>query len=143
MTTLPEAWYRAVLLQAASAVVDRVLGLTRASTRGGSQGGMFTDGFTSHGVWAAVVEAAVLAWSSVPALCAVRHRDAPRAVLPAGASGLVFAACRVLRGRSVVVLPGGVDTVWALVPCYLVTALALLLYRAGREPATLRLGVLT
>ncbi|MFF0078602.1 hypothetical protein ACFYR1_02585 [Streptomyces canus] len=41
------------------------------------------------------------------------------------------------------VLPGGVDTVWALVTCYLVTALAWLPYRAGREPGTLCVGVLT
>ena len=30
-------------------------------------------------------------------------------------------------------LPGGVDTVWALVTCYLVTALAWVLYRARGE----------
>ncbi|WP_256122719.1 hypothetical protein [Streptomyces sp. LUP47B] len=35
-----------------------------------------------------------------------------------------------LTGGSVVALPGGVDTVWALVTCYLVTAFAWLLYRA-------------
>jgi hypothetical protein len=33
----------------------------------------------------------------------------------------------------VVALSGGVDTVWALVTCYLVTALAWLLYRARGE----------
>ncbi|MFF4035006.1 hypothetical protein ACFYZ2_35610 [Streptomyces sviceus] len=186
----------AVLLQAASAVVDRVLGLTWASTRGGSQWALFTDGFTGHGVWAGagavaqwflpllwtvayfallrdhrrlaqvsalvaalptlfplvdlwardfapsdsayVVAAAVLAWASALALCAAHHRDAPAAALPAGAPGLVFAACCVLMGGSVVALPGGVDTVWALVTCYLVTALAWLLYRArggNRVPA--------
>jgi len=177
----------AVLLQAASAVVDRVLGLTWASTRGGSQWDMFADGFTGHGVWAGVgavaqwflpllwtvayfallsdrrrlaqvaalvaalptlwplVElwtldfapsdsayvgaAAVLAWSSALALCASHHRDAPPASLPAGKPGLVFAACCVLMGGSVVVLPGGADTVWAPVTCYLVGALAWLLYR--------------
>ncbi|MFI8073285.1 hypothetical protein ACIF85_31465 [Streptomyces sp. NPDC086033] len=32
-----------------------------------------------------------------------------------------------------VALPGGVDTVWALVTCYLVTAFAWLLYRARGE----------
>lgn len=177
----------AVLLQAASAVVDRVLGLTWASTRGGRQWDMFTDGFVGHGVWAGagaaaqwvlpllwtvayfallrdhrrlaqvaalvaalptlfplvdlwardfapsdsayVVAAAVLAWASALALCAAHHRDAPPAALPAGAPGLVFAACCVLMGGSVVALPGGVDTVWALVTCYLVAALAWLLYR--------------
>ncbi|MFI0538323.1 hypothetical protein ACH3VS_05475 [Streptomyces sp. WSLK1-3] len=198
----------AVLLQAASALVDRVLGLTWASTRGGSQWEMFTDGFTGHGVWsgvegiaqwflpllwtvayfallrdrrrlaqvcalvaavptllplvdlwaldfapsdsAYVVAAAVLAWSSALALCAAHHRDAPPAVLPAGAPGLVFAACCVLMGGSVVVLPGGVDTVWALVTCYLVAALAWLLYRlrgdrhvpAGEAAALAALGLL-
>src|SRR3954462_10063727 len=60
-------------------------------------------------------------------------RAAPPAALPAGAPGLVFAACCVLMGGSVVALPGGVDTVWALVTCYLVTALAWLLYRARGE----------
>ncbi|MFE3032050.1 hypothetical protein ACFXKY_10390 [Streptomyces canus] len=186
----------AVLLQAASAVVDRVLGLTWASTRGGGQWALFTDGFTGHGVWAGagavaqwflpllwtvayfallrdrrrlaqvsalvaalptlwplvdlwardfapsdsayVVAAAVLAWASALALCAAHHRDAPPAALPAGAPGLVFAACCVLMGGSVVALPGGVDTVWALVTCYLVTALAWLLYRVrggNRVPA--------
>ncbi|MFF7640660.1 hypothetical protein [Streptomyces canus] len=181
----------AVLLQAASAVVDRVLGLAWASTRGGSQWALFTDGFTGHGVWAGagavaqwffpllwtvayfallrdhrrlaqvsavvaalptlwpladlwardfapsdsayVVAAAVLAWASALALGAAHHRDAPPAALPAGAPGLVFAACCVLMGGSVVALPGGVDTVWALVTCYLVTALAWLLYRARGE----------
>ncbi|WP_141208439.1 hypothetical protein [Streptomyces griseorubiginosus] len=180
----------AVLLQAASAVVDRVLGLTWASTRGGSQWALFTDGFTGHGVWAGVgavaqwflpllwtvawfallrdhrrlaqvsalvaalptlwpladlwtldfapsdsayvVAAAVLAWSSALALCAAHHRDAPPARLPMGEPGLVFATCCVLMGASVVALPDGVDTVWALVTCYLVTALARLLYRARR-----------
>jgi hypothetical protein len=186
----------AVLLQAASAVVDRVLGLTWASTRGGSQWDLFTDGFVGHGGWAGagavaqwflpllwtvayfallrdhrrlarmaalvaalptlwpladlwardfapsdsayVVAATVLAWSSALALCAAHHRDAPPATVPAGAPGLVFAACCVLMGGSVVALPGGVDTVWALVTCYLVTALAWLLYRTrgeGRVPA--------
>lgn len=59
-----------------------------------------------------------------------------------------------------VALPGGVDTVWALVTCYLVTALAWLLYRARGEnrvpaeeaaalaaldvmPGALRVGALT
>ncbi|MFK4101967.1 hypothetical protein ACI2L1_18195 [Streptomyces sp. NPDC019531] len=186
----------AVLLQAASAVVDRVLGLTWASTRGGRQWEIFTDGFTGHGAWAGVgalaqwflpllwtvayfallrdrrllaqvsalvaalptlwplidlwtldfapsdsayvVAAAALAWSSAVALCAAHHRDAPPAALPAGAPGLVFAACCVLMGGSVVALPGGADTAWALVTCYLVTALAWLLYRArgaNRVPA--------
>ncbi|MDH6514499.1 hypothetical protein M2163_008526 [Streptomyces sp. SAI-135] len=186
----------AVLLQAASAVVDRVLELTWASTRGGRQWDMFTDGFAGHGAWAGagavvqwflpllwtvayfallrdhrrlaqvsslaaavptlwpladlwarafapsdsayVLAAAVLAWASALALCAAHHRDAPPAVLPAGAPGLVFAACCVLMGGSVVALPGGVDTVWALVTCYLVAALAWLLYRVrgeGRVPA--------
>ncbi|MEU6356563.1 hypothetical protein ABZ896_45875 [Streptomyces sp. NPDC047072] len=186
----------AVLLQAASAVVDRVLGLTWASTRGGSQWEMFTDGFTGHGVWsgvgavaqwflpllwtvayfallrdhrrlaqvsalvaalptlwpladllaldfapsdsAYVGAAAVLAWSSAVALCAAHHRDAPPATLPAGAPGLVFAACCVLMGGSVVALPGGVDTVWALITGYLVTSLAWLVYRlrgGSRAPA--------
>ncbi|MDH6589298.1 hypothetical protein M2161_008404 [Streptomyces sp. SAI-133] len=185
----------AVLLQAASAVVDRVLELTWASTRGGRQWDMFTDGFAGHGAWAGagavvqwflpllwtlayfallrdhrrlaqvsslvaavptlwpladlwarafapsdsayVLAAAVLAWASALALCAAHHRDAPPAVLPAGAPGLVFAACCVLMGGSVVALPGGVDTVWALVTCYLVAALAWLLYRVrgeGRVP---------
>ncbi|WP_449349861.1 hypothetical protein [Streptomyces shaanxiensis] len=199
----------AVLLQAASAVVDRVLGLTWASTRGGSQWDLFTDGFTGHGVWAGVgavaqwflpllwtvsyfallhdhrrlaqvsalvaalptlwplfdlwtldfapsdsayvVAATVLAWSSALALCAAHHRDAPPAALPAGAPGLVFAACCVLMGGSVVALPDGVDTAWALVTCYLVTALAWLLYRvrggrrgpaAGEAAALAALGLL-
>ncbi|MGW0418971.1 hypothetical protein [Streptomyces sp. NPDC003015] len=181
----------AVLLQAASAVADRVLGLTWASSRGGSQWDMFTHGFTGHGVWdgagavaqwflpllwtvayvallrdhrrlaqvsalvaalptlwplvdiwardfapsdsAYVVAAAVLAWASALTLCAAHHRDAPAAALPAGTPGLVFAASCVLMGGSVVALPGGVDTVWALVTCYLVTALAWLLYRARGE----------
>ncbi|MFF7133236.1 hypothetical protein ACFZBZ_12880 [Streptomyces sp. NPDC008196] len=198
----------AVLLQAASAVVDRVLGLTWASTRGGRQWDIFVDGFTGHGVWAGAVgvsqwflpllwtvayfallrdhrrlaqasalvaavptllplvdlwaldfapsdsayavAAAVLAWSSALALCAAHHRDAPPAALPAGTPGLVFAACSVLMGGSVVALPGGVDTVWALVTCYLVTALAWLLYRvrgerrvpAGEAAALAALGLL-
>ncbi|MFF1301469.1 hypothetical protein [Streptomyces sp. NPDC058307] len=189
MTTLLEACYRAVRLQAVSAVVDRVLGLTWASTRGGSEWDKFTDGFAGHGVWAGagavaqwflpllwtvayfallrdhrrlaqvsalvaalptlwppadlrardfvpsdsayVVAAAVLAWA--PARVAAHHRDAPAAALPAGAPGLVLAACCVLMGGSVVALPGGIDTVWALVTCHPVTALAWLLYRARGE----------
>ncbi|MEU9170381.1 hypothetical protein AB0D34_21675 [Streptomyces sp. NPDC048420] len=177
----------AVLLQATAAVVDRVLGLTWASTRGGRQWDIFVDGFTGHGVWdgvgataqwflpllwtvayfallrdrrclaqasavlaalstlwplldlwalgfapsdsAYVVAAALLAWSSALALCAAHHRDAPPPALPAGAPGQVFAACCVLMGGSVVALPDGVDTAWALVTCYLVTALAWLVYR--------------
>ncbi|NEB03659.1 hypothetical protein [Streptomyces sp. SID13726] len=186
----------AVLLQAASALVDRVLGLTWASTRGGSQWEMFTDGFTGHGVghgigavaqwflpllwpvayfallrdrrrlaqvsalvaalptlwplaelWALdfapsdsayAVAAAVLAWSSALALCAAHHQDAPPAALPAGTPGLVLAACCVLMGGSVVALPDGADTVWALVTCYLVAALAWLVHWArggSRVPA--------
>jgi hypothetical protein len=82
---------------------------------------------------ACVVAAAVLAWASALALCAAHHRDAPPAALPAGAPGLVLAACCVLMGGSVVVLPGGVDTAWGLVTCYLATALAWLLYRARGE----------
>jgi hypothetical protein len=97
-----------------------------------------------------VVAAAALAWASALALCAAHHRDAPPAALPAGAPGLVFAACCVLMGGSVVALPGGVDTVWALVTCYLVTALAWLLYRvrgerrvpAGEAAALAALGLL-
>jgi hypothetical protein len=96
------------------------------------------------------VAAAVLAWSSALALCAAHHRDAPPAALPAGTPGLVFAACSVLMGGSVVALPGGVDTVWALVTCYLVTALAWLSYRvrgercvpAGEAAALAALGLL-
>jgi hypothetical protein len=53
-------------------------------------------------------------------------------------------------GGSVVALPGGVDTVWALVTCYLVTAPAWLLYRvrserrvpAGEAAALAALGLL-
>ncbi|MFJ6386755.1 hypothetical protein ACIQJT_04015 [Streptomyces sp. NPDC091972] len=96
-----------------------------------------------------VVAAAVPAWASALALCAAHHRDAPPAALPAGAPGLVFAACCALLGGSVVALPGA-DTVWALVTCYLVTAPAWLLYRvrgesrvpAGEAAALAALGLL-
>ncbi|MFF0010978.1 hypothetical protein [Streptomyces sp. NPDC005374] len=178
----------AVLLQAASAVVDRILALTWATTSGANQWGIFLGDFTGHGVLAGAVElarwvlpllwtvayfallrdhrrlaqvsalaaavptlyplvqiwtldfapsdsayvvaAALLAWSSALTLCASHHRDAPRATLPAGTPGLVFAASCVLMGVSIVALPDGADTAWAPVTCYLVAALAWLLYRA-------------
>lgn len=178
----------AVLLQAASALVDRILSLTWATTLGASQWNIFVGDFTGHGVLAGavavarwvlpllwtvayfallrdhrrlarvsalvaavptllplvqiwtldiapsdsayIVAAALLAWSSALTLCASHHRDAPPAALPAGTPGLVLAASCVLMGGSVVALPDGVDTAWALVTCYLVAAVAWLLYRA-------------
>jgi hypothetical protein len=48
----------AVLLQAASALVDRVLSLTWASTGGAARWDMFVSDFTTHGPWSTAVQVA-------------------------------------------------------------------------------------
>ncbi|MDN0197878.1 hypothetical protein [Streptomyces sp. S.PNR 29] len=48
----------AVLLQAGSALVDRVLSLTWASTGGPARWDMFVSDFTAHGPWSTAVQAA-------------------------------------------------------------------------------------
>ncbi|WP_406322629.1 hypothetical protein [Streptomyces sp. NBC_00519] len=180
----------AVLLQAAAAVVDRVLNLTWSSTHGVGDWEMFLSGFTGRGPLIGVAEAAewtlpllwtvgffallrdrrrlaqasvllaalptlwpfvaplvtelappepwfatttaLFAWLPALALCAAYHRDAPAAVLPAGSPGLVFAACGVVMGASVVVVPAMGDTVWAPATCFVVGALGWLLLRRRR-----------
>lgn len=188
----------AVLLQAASAVADRSLSLTWASTHGPAQWNMFLSEFTTRGLPAAVVagaewilpllwtagyfallhdrrrlaRAAVLlaalptlwplvgplmseavppeplyatatalfAWLSALALCAGHHRDAPPAALPAGAPGLVFTACCVVMGGSVVLLPIAADAVWAPATCFAVGALGWLLWRSRRTDRSTACG---
>ncbi|WP_405865089.1 MULTISPECIES: hypothetical protein [unclassified Streptomyces] len=188
----------AVLLQAAAAVVDRVLGLTWASTHGASDWDMFLSGFTGHGpliggveiaewtlplLWtvgffallrdrrrlarASVLLAALptlwpfvgplvselvppepwfatatalFAWLPALALCAAYHRDAPEATLPVGSPGLVFAACSVVMGASVVVLPAMPDAVWAPATCFVVGALGWLLMRDRRTDQSAACG---
>jgi len=198
----------AVLLQAAAAVVDRVLGLTWAGTHGGRDWDMFLSGFTGRGPLMNVVEVAewvlpllwtvgyfallhgrprlarasvllaalptlwpfagplvaelvpwdpwfatagaLLAWLPALALCAAHHRDAPEAVLPVGTPGLAFAACSVVMGASVVMLPATADEAWAPATCFVVGALGwLLLRRRGTDhsaaccaPALAALGLL-
>ncbi|WP_037676655.1 hypothetical protein [Streptomyces griseus] len=180
----------AVLLQAAAALVDRVLALTWSSTRGAAEWRLFVSGFTGHGPSSGAVEvaqwtlpllwtvayfallrdrrrparvasclaalptlwpllgplvsdslppepafataSALLAWLSVLALSVAHHRDAPPASLPAGTPGLVLLACCVVMGASVVLLPDGVDSAWAPVTCFLVGALAWLMWPARR-----------
>jgi len=180
----------AVLLQAATAVVERVLGLTWSSTHGSRQWDMFLSGFTGRGplwtvvgiaewvlplLWtvgffalvhdrrrlarAAVVLAALptlwplagplvsdwavsdpwfavanalFAWLPALALCAAFHRDAPPAALPFGAPGMVYAACCVVMGASLVLLPAMADSAWAPGTCFVLGALAWLLLRARR-----------
>lgn len=180
----------AVLLQAASAVVDRVLALTWASTGDATRWEIFASGFTGHGLptgiiavvdwtlpllWAAgyvallrdrrrlaraavllaalptawqlvaplvdesvppdpayAATSALLAWLTALALCAAYHRDAPPASLPAGSPGLLFTACCVVMGASIVLLPVVADSVWAPATCFLVGALGWLLWRARR-----------
>ncbi|MGW3286430.1 hypothetical protein ACWDR3_17510 [Streptomyces sp. NPDC001002] len=76
----------AVLLQAIAALVDRVLGLTWASTHGPSQWDMFTSAFTDQGLLIGVVEVATwtlpLLWTvGYFALVHDRRRLARTAVL--------------------------------------------------------------
>lgn len=180
----------AVLLQATSAIVDRVLALTWASTGGATRWEMFASDFTGHGLptgiiavvnwtlpllWTAgyaallhdrrrlaraavllaalptawplvapllddsvppdpayAATSALLAWLSALALCAAYHRDAPPASLPGGSPGLLFMACCVVMGASIVLLPVAADSVWAPTTCFLVGALGWLLWRARR-----------
>jgi hypothetical protein len=181
----------AVLLQAASAVVDRVLSLTWASTNGPTQWNIFVSDFTARGLPTTVVTvaewtlpllcavgffallhdrrrlarasvliaalptlwpflaplvttwgppepayataAALLAWLPALALCAAYHRDAPPASLPFGSPGIVFLACCVVMGASVVLLPTVADAVWAPATCFAVGALGWLLWRTRRR----------
>ncbi|MBC9729339.1 hypothetical protein [Streptomyces sp. TRM68367] len=180
----------AVLLQAATAVVEGILELTWASTHGRAQWEMFTSGFTGHGLRSGIVEAALwtlpllwtagyfallhdrrrlarvsvllaavptlwplleplldasvppepayatatalLAWLSALAVCAAHHRDAPPASLPAGSPGLLFTACCVVMGGSVVLLPEAADSVWAPATGFLAGSLGWLLWRTLR-----------
>ncbi|GAB2757731.1 hypothetical protein [Streptomyces bullii] len=180
-----------VLLQAASAVVGRVLELTWASTGGATRWEMFTASFTGHGpvtgvvtavtwilplLWTAglfallhdrrrlarlsalaaalptlwpllaplvdtsfppdpayAVACALLAWLSALAVCAGYHRDAPPAALPGGAPGLLFLACCVVMGGSVVLLPAAADAVWAPTTGFVVGAVGWLLWRVRRR----------
>ncbi|MCT9079826.1 hypothetical protein [Streptomyces fulvoviolaceus] len=181
----------AVLLQAAAAVVDRVLALTWATTHGPREWDLFLSGFTGRGVPTGVVEVAqwtlpllwtvgffalvhdrrrlartavllaalptlwplvgplvtellppdpwsatataLFAWLSALALCAAYHRDAPPASLPVGTPGIVFTACCVVMGGSVVLLPAMPDTAWAPATCFVVGALGWLLLRGRRK----------
>ncbi|ANS70090.1 hypothetical protein SLINC_7866 [Streptomyces lincolnensis] len=190
----------AVLLQAASVVVDRVLGLTWAATHGPAQWDMYVSGFTARGPALAVAEVAVWAlpllwtvayfallhgrlrlarvsallaalptlwpflaplvstwfppstaftttsalfsWLTALALCAAHHRDAPPASLPVGTPGLAFAACGVVMGASVVLLPLAADTVWAPATCFAVGALGWLLWRARRDDRSTACGAI-
>ena len=180
----------AVLLQAAAAVVDRVLTLTWSSTHGPRDWDMFVSGFAGRGVLLGVVEVAtwtlpllwtvaffallydrrrlarasvllaalptlwpfigpmvseltpsdpwfatstaLLAWLPALALCAAYHRDAPAAELPVGSPGLAFAACSVVMGASLVVLPAMADAAWAPATSFVVGALGWLLLRRHR-----------
>ncbi|PAZ10047.1 hypothetical protein CLM62_42060 [Streptomyces sp. SA15] len=67
------------------------------------------------------------------ALCAGQHRDAPPASLPFGSPGIVFMACCVVMGASVVLLPTVADAVWAPATCFAVGALGWLLWRTRRR----------
>ncbi|MER6572373.1 hypothetical protein ABT288_40950 [Streptomyces sp. NPDC001093] len=180
----------AVLLLAASAVVEPVLRLTWFFTRGGAERRLFLADFTDHGLLAGtvavaqwilplgwtvayfallhdrrplarigalvaavpslwplvrsltgetvvtepafVVTLALLAWLPAVALCAAHHRDAPPARLPAGTPGLVFMAACVVTGASLVLVPTADDLVWGPANCFLVGALARLLWSARR-----------
>jgi hypothetical protein len=188
----------AVLLQAAAAVVDRVLGLTWASTHSARDWDMFLSGFTGRGPLTGVAEVAewalpllwtvgyfallrdrrrlaqvsvllaalptlwpfagplvsellppdpwfatataLFAWLPALALCAAFHRDAPAAVLPVGSAGLVFAACSVVMGASMVVLPAMADAVWAPATCFVVGALGWLVLRNRRTDQSAACG---
>jgi hypothetical protein len=75
---------------------------------------------------------ALLAWLTALALCAAYHRDAPPATLPVGTPGLVFAACSVVMGGSLVLLPAMADAAWAPATGFVLGALAWLLLRNRR-----------
>ncbi|MEU1790276.1 hypothetical protein ABZ553_31270 [Streptomyces sparsogenes] len=75
---------------------------------------------------------AFLAWVTAFALCVAWHRDALRASLPAGFPGLLFTACCVVVGASIVVLPVVADSVWAPATCFLVGAVGWVLWRVRR-----------
>ncbi|MFJ3669460.1 hypothetical protein ACIPSE_23695 [Streptomyces sp. NPDC090106] len=87
--------------------------------------------WTASDPWFALANAL---FAGLPALavCAAYHRDAPPAALPFGTPGAVFAACCVLSGAAVVVLPGTADLVWAPAACFVLGALVLLAPRARR-----------
>ncbi|MFF4906070.1 hypothetical protein [Streptomyces sp. NPDC001260] len=184
----------AVLLQAAAAVVDRIINLTWSSTHGGREWDMFLSGFTGRGallgavavaqwvlpllwtvgffalvhdrrslaraavllaalptLWPLVeslvtewapsepwfaVASALLAWLPALALCAAFHRDAPPAALPAGTPGMLYTACCVVMGGSLVLLPALADAAWAPATCFVLGALGWLLLRARRADST-------
>ncbi|MFE0524650.1 hypothetical protein [Streptomyces sp. NPDC058954] len=184
----------AVLLQAAAAVVDRIINLTWSSTHGGREWDMFLSGFTGRGallgavavaqwvlpllwtvgffalvhdrrrlaraavllaalptLWPLVeplvtewapsepwfaVTSALLAWLPALALCAAFHRDAPPAALPAGTPGMLYTACCVVMGGSLVLLPALADAAWAPATCFVLGALGWLLLRARRADST-------
>ncbi|MER5505377.1 hypothetical protein ABT052_08670 [Streptomyces sp. NPDC002766] len=184
----------AVLLQAAAAVVDRIMNLTWSSTRGAREWDMFLSGFTGRGAllgtvgvaqwvlpllwtvgffalvhdrrrlartavllaalptlwplleplvseWAPsepwyAVTTALLAWLPALALCAAFHRDAPLAALPVGTPGLLYTACCVVMGGSLVLLPALADAAWAPATCFVLGALGWLLLRARRADST-------
>ncbi|MDK1472355.1 hypothetical protein QNO07_02760 [Streptomyces sp. 549] len=187
----------AVLLQAATAVVEGILELTWAST-GRAQWEMFASGFTGRGLGSGIIEAALwtlpllwtvgyfallhdrrrlahvsvllaavptlwplleplldasvppqpayatatvlLAWLTALALCASHHRDAPPASLPAGSPGMVFTACCVVMGGSLVLLPGAADSVWAPATGFLAGSLGWLLWRTRRTDRSAEQG---
>ncbi|TQJ92029.1 hypothetical protein [Streptomyces sp. SLBN-31] len=184
----------AVLLQAAAAVVDRIMNLTWSSTHGGREWDMFLSGFTGRGallgavavaqwvlpllwtvgffalvhdrrrlartavllaalptLWPLVeplvtewapsepwyaVASALLAWLPALALCAAFHRDAPPAALPAGTPGMLYTACCVVMGGSLVVLPALADAAWAPATCFVLGALGWLLLRTRGADST-------
>ncbi|NUS09203.1 MAG: hypothetical protein HOV97_42350 [Nonomuraea sp.] len=81
--------------------------------------------------WFAVATA-LLAWLPALALCAGYHRDAPPATLPVGTPGLVFTACTVVMGGSLVLLPAMPDAAWAPATGFVLGALAWLVLRNRR-----------
>ncbi|MFI2433505.1 hypothetical protein [Streptomyces sp. NPDC018693] len=108
-------------------------------------GPLVSDAFPPEPAYATA--AALFAWLPVLALCAAHHRDAPPAALPAGTPGQVYMACCVVMGGSLVLTPTAADAVWAPTTCFLVGALAWLLWRArrtgrGAVGGTLALAVL-
>ncbi|MET7481014.1 hypothetical protein ABZT17_42755 [Streptomyces sp. NPDC005648] len=81
--------------------------------------------------WFAVATA-LFAWPPPLALCAAFHRDAPPADLPFATPGMVYTACCVVMGASLVLLPAVADSAWAPGTCFVLGALAWLLLRTRR-----------
>jgi hypothetical protein len=79
------------------------------------------------------VTTALLARLSVLALCAACRRDAPPASPPGGSPGLLFMACCVVMGASIVLLPEAADSVWAPTTCFLLGSFGRLLGRTRRK----------